>query len=223
MKAEIRTVYFERLPAISLKINVEPLECLSRFEAIIKGDKRFAVRGIFDGDGNTHCNQVAFSDKAEKKHEGLIARFVHWNMDGRKLRLQMDAHRWNPDPATYDCYVVAAKRLFQPFIDAYNRQFKICHRMQIETRGDLLPKMTPKVQETFSCFVVNCNKSSLHPNDWENYYRFVRASFRYGRYFYEDEMRWFCRQSGFDKAQAEALAVVYFHCYHFCKAFRRRW
>jgi hypothetical protein len=215
MKVEVRLVNFERLPGINLRINVDPLEALHRLEEIAKTDKHLEVRSNYEGDGKLHCNVVSFADRNESQHKGLFAMFVHWEKYGNNLVLQLAASWWNPDPPTYDSYVAAANRLFQPIITTYNKKYKTRHRMRIETREELLPRMTPKAKEAFDHFVFTANKDSLHPQDWEYFYRFIYVCYRTRNFFYEDEIRWFCRRAGFSQGQAESLQLAFHHCYHF--------
>lgn len=221
MKAEIRVVHFERLPGINMRINVNPLEGLHRLEQIARADPNLKVRSNYEGDGKLHCNVVSFADRNESQHKGLGAMFVHWEKDGSDLQLQVAASWWNPDPPTYDTYVTAAKRLFLPIIAAYNRKYKTRHRMRIQTREDLLPRMTTKAKEAFDHFVHTANKESLHPLDWEAFYRFIYVCYRTHNFFYEDEVRWFCRRAGFSQRQADSLQLAFFHCYHFYEWFQK--
>jgi len=221
MRAEIRVVKMELLPGIRMRINVDVIEGLRQLEEIAKADNNLEVRSDYEGDGDNHCNVVSFADRNESKHKGLFAMFVHWKRQGRDLQLQVAASRWNPDPPTCDAYVAAAKRLFLPVISAYNRRYKTKHRIRIETREDLQPKMTPKAKEAFDHFVHTANKESLHPLDWEAFYRFVNVCHRTGNFFFEDQMRWFCCRAGFTPAKAEMLQLAFFHCYHFMEWFRK--
>ena len=211
----------ERLPEIKMRISVEPMEFLKRFEEIAGANPSLEVKSNYEGAGDMSCNVVSFADRAESEHEGLFAMCVHWERHGRDLRLQVAAHRWNPDPPTYDTYVDAAKRLFAPVIHAYNRKYGVRHQMRIQTREDLLPKMTPKQQEAFRHFVHTSNMESLHPLDWEKFYRFAYVSYRMGRFLDIDEIRWFCRSAGFSPQQSESLAMAFHHCYHFYEAFKK--
>lgn len=205
-----------------MRISVEPLLCLRRLAKIARADKSLQVRTTFDGDGIHHCNVTSFAWRDEKQHEGLFAMFVHWKKDGAGLRLQLAAYRWNPDPPTYDAYAEAAQRLFQPIITEYNRRHGTRHRMRIETRDELQPKMTPAAKKAFDHFVVRANKSSLHPLDWEDFYYFVYVCRTTRLTLYPDEVRWFCRRAGFSAEQARALGDTFHHCSEFLTWYRRR-
>lgn len=222
IKAEVRVVvYFERLPHITMNVSVAPLECLKRLEEIAIANGKREVRSNYEGDGDLHCNVVSLADKNEKEHEGLFGMFVHWKRDGQQLRLQLAASRWNPDPPTYNSYVAAAHRLLQPVISAYNKKFRVRHRMRIQTREETQPRMTPKAKEAFDHFAFHANKSALHPLDYDAFYRFVYVCHRTKLYLYEDEIRWFCRRAGFSVEQSNYLSSVFLHCYHFYEWFRR--
>lgn len=221
MKIEVKTVFFERLPGISMGISVAPLTCLRRLAEIAQADKSLEVRTAFDGNGDTDCNVTSFALRDEKVHEGLFAMFVHWNKDGARLRLQLAAHRWNPEPATYDAYVTAARRLFQPIILEYNRKHGTRHRMRIESKEELQPKLKPAAQKAFERFVVTANKSSLHPCDWEDFYHFVYVCRKTKVLLYPDEVSWFCRRAGFSAELANALSMAFHHCTEFLTWYRR--
>lgn len=222
MKIEIRTVSFERLPGIRMNISVEPLICLQRLAKIAQADKSLEVRTTFDGDGIYHCNVTSFARRKEKQHQGLFAMFVHWKKDGAKLRLQLAAHRWNPDPPTYAAYVEAAQRLFQPIIAEYNHSYRTRHRMRIETKEELQPTMTPAAKKAFDHFVARANKSALHPLDWEDFYWFVCVCRRTRLDLYPDEVRWFCRRAGFSIEYAQELSNAFHHCSEFLDWYRKR-
>ncbi len=218
----MRTVHMECLPGIRMRITIEPMEFLRRVEKIARSNQALEVKSNYEGDGELSCNVVSFAERAESEHQGLFAMFVFWKRHERDLQLQVAAHRWNPDPPTYDAYVAASKRLFDPIIRAYNIKFGVRHRMRIETREDLLPKMTPKQQEAFNYFARTSNLESLHPLDWEKFYRFVYVSYRTGRHLSTDEIRWFCLGAGFSPTQSESLASAFHHCHNFHKSIKKR-
>ncbi len=221
MKVELRTIYFERLPEISMRISAEPLLCLQKLAEIARADGSLEVRTTFDGDGVHHCNVTSFAWREEHEHEGLFAMFVHWNRDGASLRLQVAARRWNPDPPTYDAYVAAARRLFLPIIAEYNRRHGTRHRMRIQSKDDLQPKLTPAAKKAFDHFVARANKSALHPQDWEDFYYFVYVCRKTRLALSLDEVRWFCRRAGFPSEYSQVLSVAFHHCTEFLNWYRR--
>jgi hypothetical protein len=221
MKAEIRIIQVERLPGIRMRLNVEAMEGLRRIEEIARENKELEVRSNYEGDGELHCNVVSLADRNEPEHKGLFAMFVHWKKDGRDLQLQVAASWWNPDPPKYSTYVSAAKRLFLPVIREYNNRYKTRHRMRIETPEQLEPKMTPAVEKAFKHFVHTANKEALHPLDWEAFYHFVHTCHRSRKYFYEDDIRWFCRRAGFNEHKAKSLQLAFSHCYDFLDWYQR--
>lgn len=207
-----------------MRIRAEPITCLKQLDRIARVNKGLEVRSTFTGDGELHCNVVSFARRDETEHDGLFAMFAHWKREGQSLRLELAAHRWNPDPCTYDAYVAAAHRLFQPILDIYNRKFGTRHRMRIQTREQLLPRMTPMAQKAFDHSALTANKSALHPLDWEKFYRFVTVCRRTNLVLDESEIRWFCRRAGFSPDQSSALATAYSHCsdfYSWLRKFRR--
>jgi hypothetical protein len=218
---DMRTVRYERIPGITMRVNADPIVCLRRFEYLARKDKKLKVRASFEGEADHDCNVVSFGLREETEHEGLFAMFVYWKRHGRILQLQLAASRWNPDPRTYDAYVAAAHRLFDPLIKVYNIKFGTRHKMRIPTREDLLPRLTPKAKKAFQRFVNRANKSSLHANDWENFYEFAYVCKITRLHLYEDEVSCLCQMAGFTKEHARDISTAFLHCASFYDWYRR--
>ena len=69
--------------------------------------------------------------------------------------------------------------------------------------------LSPRVKEHFDKFVTFANKTSLHPNDWNLFYPFVRASHAYQRKLSPIDLRAHLESAGFSDSQIELLAVFY--------------
>lgn len=61
-------------------------------------------------------------------------------------------------------------------------------------------------------FAANANKLSLHPLDWERFYRFVVSAHQFRKGWNHNDIRRLLEGYGFPSDRAQALAEAYWHC-----------
>lgn len=52
---------------------------------------------------------------------------------------------------------------------------------------------------------------SLHSNDWNRFYRFIRVCHGRRIQLSEADVTWLLRQAGFDAGYAHRIGIVYYH------------
>ena len=74
-----------------------------------------------------------------------------------------------------------------------------------------LPKLTRTTRKSFDVFVSNANKLSLHPDDWDRYYSFIKDSYRVSSPLLGIEIKVLLADSGFPDEVTSELSRVYDH------------
>ena len=72
-------------------------------------------------------------------------------------------------------------------------------------------KLSSKVQTVFDEFISQANKSSLHPLDWNRFYSFICASYRFRSKLPGFEIKELLLKEGFPQDVASDLSSVYDH------------
>lgn len=204
----------ERLPNITIKPDVSPKEFLERLHHTVAQQqvwqiKRFEER-LRDGEGSPALG-LAYASSEPKIPNGLMAHFAWYvKLDKDRVRVDLVAQNWGVEDLSYDSYVAAAYML-KPLFSLYNRLHKARVRLNIESREDLVPKLSPKAKEFFDRFVSMANKGALHPSDWGPFYDFVIVCHRLRLKLVEDDIKYLLVQEGFNEEYALEIAGVYRH------------
>lgn len=201
-------------PQADTRIREEAHTFLRRMKAVLDELGTFDTRITLEPPSDLSSSTVGFAPKADAAQDELMGIFVAWAHEYPLIRLQTIA-RWEPTWPTYETVRAAAESLFLPALWAYNREHKTRYRFRIDSREETLPKLTPKAQEAFDEFAHAANKESLHPLDWERFYRFVRVCYATGNDPYESDVVFFLRKGGFAPKDAEFVAQVFLHCHAF--------
>ena len=83
-----------------------------------------------------------------------------------------------------------------------------------------MARMAPKTKRAFDFFVAHANKGGLHPNDWDQFYRFVRIAYRYRSQIWEQDVKQALIKEAFFEEDARYLSTVYCHCWRMLGGFR---
>lgn len=208
----------ERLPGITIKPDVTPTEFLERLYHVVPEqqvwkvkhfEKRLASQEDYPALG------LAYIGCEPEIPDGLMAHLA-WNikLDKDRVRVQMIAQNWGVEDLSYapsyDSYAGAAYML-RPLLSIYNRRHRARVRLNIESREDLMPRLSPKAKEFFDPFVSRANKVALHPSDWEPFYDFVIVCHRLRSKLKEDDIKYLLVQQGFSEEYALTIAGVYRH------------
>jgi len=204
----------ERLPSITIKPDVSPDEFIKRLLDLTNIQETWIMMNSNIKGTDIKYILLELHDEAASEFNvpsGLMAHFGHFpDLDGNRIRFQMKADFWNSVSPTYDSYIKAAN-LIKPFLSLYNKQFNARVRLNIQTREDLIPKLSPVAAKYFSFFISHVNKSALHPTDWELFYDFICVSHWLRSKLTEDDIAYLLIREGFDANYAVKIADVYRH------------
>jgi hypothetical protein len=199
------------LPKISIKVDDPPLEFVKKLEQIATQSGSFDIDKVFDMPGFEGFGSLNLMPKATNQHEKLVGQLTIYPDEKSRVFIEMRAKHWNPDPPTYETYVEAARLLFEPIIRAYNKEHNSRRRLNIQAKADKEPTLPPETKKQFKAFVICANKSGLHPNDWERFYRFIRFCHARHVKLSKGTLRYLLGKAGFNNEKAEHLAEVYYH------------
>lgn len=96
-------------------------------------------------------------------------------------------------------------------IHSYDKKNRAMARSNVDPKGDLTPKLTPKAKKHFDFFVSQANKTSLHPADWQLFYGFIRLCHGQRSRMREGDIVHLLASSGFDEQHAKHIASIYDH------------
>lgn len=198
------------LPNISIKSDTSPPGFLSRIAEI---GKNFEIeyRENRETDGSALGLSLTFKKPEQYGLENLYGSFVVRPWDNERVWVEMSSTTWAISPPSYDQYVQLTKRLLGPFLNEYNKRYKTGRRFHIPKKEQLEPKLSPIISKVFDRFVNSANKSFLHPNDWRNFYSFVRVCHNRRTYLTAEELERLLLKVGFNDYYAEKLSSIYEH------------
>lgn len=202
----------DSLPAIDIKVSVEPSLFLARIRAIGEDSARFRIEHVDDRAGGTRLEVLNFRLTGESLHEDHGFQLIAREEKAGRIQVEMRARRWTPDPPTRAVYEQSARDLVQPLLKAYNRSFGTRHRLRIAAREEKPFKMSRITQTLLSRFTTLANTRSLHPYDWRRFYLLVREA----RQEIPDHiLRARLEEAGFTPEKARELARLYAHLWEF--------
>lgn len=199
------------LPAIDIKISVEPSLFLQRMMAIGRQTGRFAIELVDDRAGGTRMEIANFRLTADGPHERhgfqLIAR-----EDKVRIQVEMRAQRWSLEPPSRAVYERAARDLVGGMVKSYNRSSGTRHRLRIGAREAKPFKLSQRTNTLLGRFATLANTHSLHPFDWRRFFELVRE----GRQEIPGHiLRERLERAGFTPERARELAQLYVHLWEF--------
>lgn len=68
-----------------------------------------------------------------------------------------------------------------------------------------------KAQVLLDTFLLHANKSMLHPNDWNRFYRFIWHCTKHNVVVYPMELAAWLEEAGFSSEYASEIAAVFEH------------
>lgn len=202
----------DSLPAIDIKVSVEPTLFLARVRAIGEDSARFRIEHVDDRAGGTRLEVLNFRLIGESLHEDHGFQLIAREEKAGRIQVEMRARRWTPDPPTRAVYEQSARDLFQPLLRAYNRSFGTRHRLRIDAREEKPFRMSRIAQTLLSRFTTLANIRSLHPYDWQRFYLLVREA---RQEIPGPILRARLEEAGFRPDKASELAQLYTHLWEF--------
>lgn len=200
------------LPAIDIKISVEPSLFLERMIALSEQSERFTIEYVDDRAGGTRFEVVNFRLLQDNQHKGHGFQLIAREEKPGRIQVEMRAQRWSPDPPTRAVYEQSARDLVQPLLKSYNRSFQTRHRLRIGAREEKPFRVSERTRTLLDRFTILANTHSLHPFDWQRFYLLVRE----GRQEIPDHiLRAKLQETGFTPDKAQELARLYVHLWQF--------
>jgi hypothetical protein len=203
----------ERLPGITIKPDVSPKEFMERVQDLVTRQEIWEISRFEKGRvGEEHLLlELAYVGSQPKISHDLVAQFAyHARFDKDRVRVEIRARNWGNEGPSYDSYVGAA-HLIKPLLSLYNIEYKTRVRLNIESRKDLEPRLSPKAKEFFDNFASMANKSVPHPLDLGRFYDFVIVSHMVRSKLTSEDIVYLLVQKGFNERYAQDIANIYDH------------
>jgi len=196
------------LPDIDIAIAGDRNDFLHEMVALGQASGRFKAERVSNALGETGYEAATFELLEDNAHQDLNFALLSPPDRPAPIRVELTAHRWAPDPPTYDAYAEAARVMIKPLLSAWNRARGTRYRLRIERRGAGRWQATSRTRELVERFGVLANTASLHPLDWQRFYRLVKE----GRQeIPEPALRAMLSRHGFSAQKAGDLAELYGH------------
>tara|TARA_R110002072_G_scaffold22383_20_gene78343 strand:+ start:138736 stop:139362 length:627 start_codon:yes stop_codon:yes gene_type:complete len=200
------------LPAIDIKISVEPSLFLERMITLGEQSGRFTIEHVDDRSGGTRLEVVNFRLLQESQHEGHGFQLIARDEKPGRIQVEMRAQSWSPDPPTRAVYEQSARDLVRPLLKRYNRSFKTRHRLRIGAREKKPFMISERTRTLLGRFTVLANTHALHPFDWQRFYLLVREGWQE---IPDHILRAKLEEAGFTPNKAQELARLYAHLWEF--------
>ena len=202
----------DSLPAIDIKISVEPSLFLERMRAIGTDSGRFIIEHVGDMAGGTRLEVLNFRLTEKSVHDEHGFQLIARDEKTDRIQVELRARRWSREPPTRAVYEQAARDLVQPLLRIYNRSFRTRHRLRKGAREQRSYTMSDITETLLARFTTLANTHSLHPYDWRRFYLLVREA----RQEVPDHiMRQRLEDAGFTPDKARDLAQLYVHLWSF--------
>lgn len=202
----------EALPAIDIKVSVEPALFLERMIAIGRETEQFTIEHVDDWAGGMQMAVVDFRLRGKSPHAGHGFQLIAREETPDRIQVEMPAQRWSPEPPTRAVYEQSARELVGGLVRRYNGSFGTRHRLRIGAREARPFRLSPRSETLLDRFVTLANTHSLHPFDWRRFYALVRE----GRQEIPGHvLRERFERAGFAAETARELAQLYAHLWEF--------
>ncbi len=200
------------LPDIDIAVAGDRIDFLDEMVELGRASGRFKAKRVSNALGEAGYEAATFELREESAHQDLNFALLSPPDRPTPIRVELTAHRWAPDPPTYDAYAEAAQAMIKPLLSAWNKARGTRYRLRIERRGAGGWQATPRTCDLVERFGVLANTTSLHPLDWQRFYRLVKE----GRQeIPEPTLRAMLSRHGFSPQKAGDLAELYGHLWAF--------
>jgi hypothetical protein len=202
------------LPDIWITADVDGPSFLNRLAAITASAPKYQMqRTNFDSGGSLEGYQrLDLFPNEPTEHAKLAVQFIVDADSGHRVKVEIRAGRWHPDPPTYDTYVRVARLSVRPLLREYNLRHSSHRRLFVQPKTATEPRLPPSVWPHFNSFVRCANVLVLHPLDWVRFYRFVQACHARHLRLDETHLARMLVAAGFDEEYAREIGSVYHHC-----------
>lgn len=207
-----RPAMADLLPAIDIKVSVEPSLFLERMIAIGRQTGRFTIEHVDDRAGGTRMEIANLRLSGDSPHEGHGFQLIARAEQPARIQVEMRAQHWSPEPPTRAVYEQSARDLVGDLLKGYNRSFGTRHRLRIGAREARPFKLSQRTKTLLDRFTTLANTRALHPFDWRRFYQLVRE----GRQEMPGHV--LCEKlelAGFASEKARELAQLYARLWEF--------
>lgn len=200
------------LPDIDIAINLVARSFLEQMAEVGRASGRFDVELHRNALGVAEFDVVNFRFREAHDHQELCFQLISEAPDLRRVKVELGAFRWTPDPPTTAVYENAARSIVAPILRAYNRTHSTRYRLRIEKASRKGFRPSARTVALLERFAILANTASLHPRDWERFYQMVRES---RQEIPEPHLRAMLVRYGFSPQTAERLADLHTHLWAF--------
>ncbi|MCH7529493.1 MAG: hypothetical protein IH972_08075 [Candidatus Marinimicrobia bacterium] len=194
----------DRLPHISIRIEIAPGEFLRRFRQVALQSGEYLVETI-----TAPTDQLQLAPLLVTGHKGLVGHLHADPNDIRRVWVNITAERWDPEPPTYQAYVEAAHAIFAPLLQSYNQAHGTTRRLNIPSLAQTEPQLPEIAREVFETFVAAADKRGLRREDWSRLFDFIRHCTSYNVELAERDLVRLLRLNGFDEDHARDVARIF--------------
>ncbi|MCH7522115.1 MAG: hypothetical protein IIB42_10515 [Candidatus Marinimicrobia bacterium] len=194
----------DRLPHISIRIEIAPREFLRRFRQVALQSGEYLVEAV-----TVPTEELQLAPLLVTGHQGLAGSLRPDPHDIRRVWVNITAERWDPDPPTYQAYVEAAHAIFSPLLHSYNQAHGTTRRLNIPSLAHTEPQLPEIAREVFQAFVSAADKRGLKREDWSRLFDFIRHCTSYNVALAERDLVRLLRLNGFERDHARDVARIF--------------
>jgi hypothetical protein len=207
----------DRLPSATITVHDSPQEFMGQMAKVAKLSKRFDVQRRSNYETTPELDIIDFIPEFRVLQKGLIGQLIYTPSYKQKVAIEVRASQWTSEPLTYELYVTTLHEIFDDLLSQFNKDFKHKYRLSIESRAALEPKLPPNAHRAFQNFVTLANKGSLHPLDWNRFYRFVYACRATRVNPTHDDLIRLLEKESFDAEYAKQIASIFGYLMDFAR------
>ena len=205
------------LPSASISVRNSPQDFMNQMADIAEQSKNFKVERRFDYELMLNLDIVDFFPQFHVPHQEFLGQLIYIPKYKQKVAVEVRANRWAADQLTYDVYVSALHTIFNSLLRQYNKTFQQRYRLSVKSKEDLEPTLPPNANSAFTAFARLANRGSLHPLDWDRFYRFVYVCHATHVNPSQDNLVRLLVKERFDEEYAERIASIFGHLIDFAR------
>ena len=194
----------DRLPHISIRIEIAPREFLRRFRQVALQSGEYLVKAI-----TVPTEELQLAPLLVTGHQGLAGSLRPDPHDIRRVWVNITAERWDSDPPTYQAYVDAAHAIFSPLLHSYNQAHGTTRRLNIPSLAHTEPQLPEIAREVFQAFVSAADKRGLKREDWSRLFDFIRHCTSYNVELAQPDLVRLLRLNGFERDHTRDVARIF--------------
>jgi hypothetical protein len=208
----VERVRYEPLPDIDIAVREDAQAVVAVMADLAEMDSSLIVERHAEPLGEKGWHIVNLQSLRPSPHEEAGGQLIVRPDRPARILIEMRAMRWHPDPPRQDAYVAAVRELVAPLLSTYNKVSGQRYRIRIARVRKPVSPLSKRTRTLLDRFAVLANQKSLHPLDWDRFYRFVKES---RRPLPMEAVRALLIEHGFPADRADSLAELYEHLWAF--------